>query len=151
SGPHRRVRPAVPLGGAGAGRGGGDGGRASGGRDARRRPPGGRGRRRDGVPGGTGGSGSPGPGDPRAPGRPRPGGPDGRGRAGAGAEAVQRRAHGRGDRGALRGADRPMTAGSPRSLVKAATIISAAAVLSRILGYVREMLLAARFGATYTS
>lgn len=44
-----------------------------------------------------------------------------------------------------------MTAGSPRSLVKAATIISAAAVLSRILGYVREMLLAARFGATYTS
>jgi len=44
-----------------------------------------------------------------------------------------------------------MTAGSPRTLVQAATIISAAAVLSRILGYAREMLLAARFGATYTT
>ena len=44
-----------------------------------------------------------------------------------------------------------MTSGNPRSLVKAASIITAAAVLSRILGYVREMLLAARFGATYTT
>jgi len=44
-----------------------------------------------------------------------------------------------------------MTARGTRTLVQAATIISAAAVLSRILGYVREMLLAARFGATYTT
>ena len=35
--------------------------------------------------------------------------------------------------------------------MKAATIIWGAAALSRILGYVREMLLAARFGATYTT
>jgi len=42
-------------------------------------------------------------------------------------------------------------AATPRTLVKAATIISGATILSRILGYVREMLLAARFGASYTT
>lgn len=44
-----------------------------------------------------------------------------------------------------------MTAEANRTLFKAATIISVAAILSRLLGYGREMLLAARFGATYTT
>lgn len=44
-----------------------------------------------------------------------------------------------------------MTEPQSTSLFKAATFISVAYVLSRLLGYVREALLAARFGATHTT
>lgn len=40
---------------------------------------------------------------------------------------------------------------APRSVIKAATVVSAALVLSRLLGYVREALLASRFGATHVT
>lgn len=44
-----------------------------------------------------------------------------------------------------------MTANRGRSVLVAAGLVSVALALSRILGYVREALLAARFGATYTT
>lgn len=44
-----------------------------------------------------------------------------------------------------------MTAQQTRTLFRAAGIISIALVASRLLGYVREALLAARFGATHTT
>lgn len=44
-----------------------------------------------------------------------------------------------------------MTSSHAGSIVKAAGLVSVALALSRVLGYAREALLAARFGATYTT
>ncbi|HWI61033.1 MAG TPA: murein biosynthesis integral membrane protein MurJ [Symbiobacteriaceae bacterium] len=44
-----------------------------------------------------------------------------------------------------------MTAARGRSFIRAAGLVSLALIASRVLGYVRESLLAARFGATHTT